>query len=66
MLTETSEIAQFANLSSLKMIPANHRPDHCHDFSRNRDSVMISDEITDSLVSLVKVNYKNKICFSVQ
>ena len=53
-------------LSSLKMIPANHRPDHCHDFSQNCDSVMISDEITDSLVSLLKINYKNKICFSVQ
>ena len=29
-------------------------------------TVMISDEITDSLISLLKVNYKNKICFSVQ
>ena len=48
------------------MIPANRRPDHCRDFSRNRDSVMISDEITDSLVSLLKVNYKNIICFSMQ
>ena len=38
-------------LSSLKMIPDNHRPDYCRDFSRNRDNVMISDEITDSLVS---------------
>ena len=29
-------------LSPLKMISANHRPDYCRDFSRNRDSVMVS------------------------
>ena len=48
------------------MISANHRPDYCRDFSRNRDSVMISDEITDSLVSVLKVSYKNKIFISVE
>ena len=47
------------------MISANHRPDYCHDFSRNRDSVMISDEITDSLVFLLKVSSKNKISIRV-
>ena len=50
----------FLSLSSLKMISANHRPDCCRDFSRNRDSVMISDEIT---VSLLKVSCKNKNCY---
>ena len=34
------------------MISANHRPDYCRDFSRNRGSVMISYNITHSLVSL--------------
>ena len=48
------------------MISANHRPDYCHDFSRNRDSVMISDEITDSLVFLLKVSSKNKISISME
>ena len=48
------------------MISANHRLDYCRDFSRNRDSVMISDEITDSLVSLLIVSYKNKIFISVE
>ena len=48
------------------MISANHRPDYCHDFSRNRDNVMISDEITDSLVFLLKVSSKNKISISVE
>ena len=48
------------------MISANHRPDYCLDFSRNRDSVVISDEITDSLVSLLKVSYKNKISISME
>ena len=48
------------------MISANHRPDYCHDFSRNRDSVMISDEITDSLVFLLKFSSKNKISVSVE
>ena len=33
-------------LSSLKMISANCKPGYCHDFPWNRDSVMISDEIT--------------------
>ena len=47
---------RFVFLSSLKMISANHRPDYCRDISRNRDSVMISDEIKDSLVSLLKVS----------
>ena len=53
-------------LLSLKMISANRRPDYCRCFSRNRDSVMISDKITDSLVSLLKVSYKNKISVSVE
>ena len=57
---------RFGLLSSLKMISANHRPDYCHDFPRNRDSVMISDEITDSLVFLLKVSSKNKIFISVE
>ena len=48
------------------MISANHRPDYCYDFSRNRDSVMISVEITDCLVSVLKVSYKNKISMSVE
>ena len=48
------------------MISAYHRPDYCRDFSRNRDCVMISDEITDSLVSLLKVSLKNKISVSVK
>ena len=48
------------------MISANHRPDYGHDFSRNRDSVMISDEITDNLVFLLKVSSKNKISISVE
>ena len=52
---------RFVFLSSLKMISANHRPDYCRDISRNRDSVMISDEIKDSLVSLLKVSCKNII-----
>ena len=30
------------------MISTNHRPDYCRDFRRNRDSVMILDEIADS------------------
>ena len=59
-------ILSYHILLSLKMISANHRPDHCRHFSRNRDSVMISDEITDSLVSLLKVSYKNKISISVE
>ena len=48
------------------MISANHRPDYGRDFSRKRDSVMISDEITDSLVSLLKYSYKNKTSISVK
>ena len=48
------------------MISANHRPDNCRDFSRNRDSVMISDELTDSLVSFLKVSYKTKLFISVE
>ena len=48
------------------MISANHRPDYCRDFSRNRDSVMISDEIIDSLVSLFKVRSKNEISISMK
>ena len=35
-------VSRFLVLSSLKMLSANHRPDYCCDFSRNRDSVMIS------------------------
>ena len=61
----TSEV-NIIVLSSLKMISANQRPDYCRDFSRNRDSVMISDEITDSLVSLLKVSYKNITFISVE
>ena len=48
------------------MISANHRPDYCRDFSRNRDSVKISDEITDNLVSLLKVSYIIIISISVE
>ena len=37
------------------------------DFLRNRDSIMILDEITDSLICLLKVNYKtDKIFISVE
>ena len=51
------------------MISANYRPEYCCDFSRNRDTIttgiMTSDEITDGLVSLLKVSCKNKISISV-
>ena len=57
---------QYHILSSLKMISDNHRPDYCRDFSRNGDSVKISDEITDSLVSLLKISNKNKIFNTVE
>ena len=40
----------------MKIILANHWPHYCHDFSRNRDS----------LVSLLKGNRKNKISISVE
>ena len=57
---------KIARLSSMKIIPAHHRPDYCCDFSQNhRESLVISDK-TDSLVSLLKVNCKNKICSSVE
>ena len=46
------------------MISADHRPDYCSGFSRNRDSVIVSVEMTDSLVSLVKVGCKNNISIS--
>ena len=48
------------------MISANHRPDYCRDVSRNRDSVIISDEITDSLISLLKVSCKNITFISME
>ena len=55
----------FCMLSSLKMILTNHGPDCCHDLSWNCNSVMISDDITDSLIFLLKVTCKNKIPISV-
>ena len=58
-------VVSYRRLSSLN-ISANHRPDYCRDSSRNRDSVMISDDITDSLASLLKVSYQNKIFISVE
>ena len=53
-------------LSSLKTISANHRSDYCHDFSRNCGSVVVSDEITVSLISLLKVICKIKLSISVE
>ena len=53
-------------LPSLKKISANHRPDYCRDFSRNRDNIMISDDITDSFVFLLKVGCKSNISISVE
>ena len=49
-------------LSYLRMISASHRPaNYCRDFfTKARYSVMISDNITDSVVSLLKVSCKNK------
>ena len=47
------------------MISVNQRSDYFRDFSRNLDSVMISDDFTDSLVSLLKVSCKKKIFFLI-
>ena len=48
------------------MISANHKVDYCRDFAQNRNSVMIANDITDTLVSLMKFSCKNKISISVE